>query len=165
MATDLNNITWCEDDSESPGVRVGYYLQVALLFFLPLAIIVLCYSAILKKVLQQPNRHRHRRTVVVVLSIVIAFFLCWGPYNMLIFTATFIDPEACDAKDRFEIFYNICWILAYSHCCVKPLLYMMSQKLRKYLSHFLSCKNSEERINNRKRGNNGTPLWFRIKMN
>ncbi|XP_028988817.1 chemokine XC receptor 1 [Betta splendens] len=162
--TDENNYTWCDDLSEGQGVKLGYYLQVSLLFFLPLAIIVLCYSAILKTLLQRPNRLKHRATVVVVLCIVAAFFLCWGPFHMLIFTATFYKPIECDAQELFEIAYSVCRILAYSHCCVNPLLYMMSRTLRKHLSHLLSCKNPGERTNNKKRGASGTSVYQNVSM-
>uniref|UniRef100_A0A8C4DM43 G-protein coupled receptors family 1 profile domain-containing protein n=1 Tax=Dicentrarchus labrax TaxID=13489 RepID=A0A8C4DM43_DICLA len=127
---------FCVGPSNSSVVNVGYYLQVSLLFFLPFAIIVFCYSAILKTVLQASNRKR-QRTVVVVLCIVTAFLICWGPYNILLFIATFYIPIGCYLTNRFETAYNICRILAYSHCCMNPLLYMLSQKLRRHLLKLL----------------------------
>ncbi|XP_026229808.1 chemokine XC receptor 1-like [Anabas testudineus] len=133
-----NDIPICMD--ESPHVKLGYYLQVSLLFFHPFAIIVFCYSAILKIFFQYSNRKRHRTTVVMVLCIVAAFFICWGPYNMMIFTATWYEPIGCKAQERFEMAFSICQILAYSHCCMNPLLYMLSQKLRRHLLHLLTSK-------------------------
>lgn len=139
----------CEDLSDDHDVKLGYYLQVSLLFFLPFAIIVFCYSAILKTVLQASNRKRHR-TVVVVLCIVAAFFICWGPFNILLFIMSLYEPESCKAQERLHIAYYICRILAYSHCCMNPLLYMLSQKLRRHLHHLLRCKKARRR--NRERG-------------
>lgn len=146
--TNWDNVTTCEDSSEDSDVKLGYYLQVSLLFFLPFVIIVFCYSAILKTVLQSRNRKRHR-TVVVVLCIVAAFFICWGPYNMLIFIEPWYRPKGCDATERLEIAYNICRIFAFSHCCMNPLLYMLSQKLRRHLLRFVPCLNlrRNERVN------------------
>lgn len=141
-----DNITTCESLSTVTDADVGHYLQVSLLFLLPLLIIVFCYSAILKKVLQSTNRKRNR-TVVVVLCIVAAFFICWGPYNVLLFLKPLYKPVACDAKERLSIAYGICQILAFSHCCMNPLLYMLSQKLRKHLLHLLSCEKERTRNN------------------
>ncbi|XP_042354349.1 chemokine XC receptor 1-like [Plectropomus leopardus] len=134
----------CEDTSEGYDVNLGYYLQVSLLFFLPFAIIVLCYSAILKTVLQASNRRRYK-TVVVVLCIVAAFFICWGPFNILLFIEPFYEPKSCEAKKQLNIAFDICKILAFSHCCMNPLLYMLSQKLRRHLLDLLCCMKARVR--------------------
>ncbi|XP_053186728.1 chemokine XC receptor 1-like [Scomber japonicus] len=132
----------CESDDLE--LKLTYYLQVSLLFFLPLTIIIFCYSAILKTVLQFSNRKRYR-TVVGVLCIVAAFFVCWGPHHVLLFVETLYVPKGCDAKESWYIAYNICRILAYSHCCMNPLLYMLSQNLRGHLLNFLYHDNIKGR--------------------
>ncbi|XP_034411931.1 chemokine XC receptor 1 [Cyclopterus lumpus] len=139
-----DDISICVDSSDGDDVNLGYYLQMSLLFFLPLAIIVFCYSAILKTVLQSSNRKRYR-TVVVVLCIVAAFFICWGPYNILLFIETLHKPKDCNASGRLEIAFSVCRILAYSHCCMNPLLYMHSQKLRRHLKNCLCCEKAESK--------------------
>ncbi|XP_068614827.1 chemokine XC receptor 1-like [Brachionichthys hirsutus] len=126
--TDWNNVSKCEFSSGGSDVDLGYYLQMSLLFFLPFAIIVFCYSAILKTVVQASNRKSHH-TVVVVLCIVAAFFICWGPYNTIIFVQSLYKPKGCYEYDNLYIAYSICRILAFSHCCMNPLLYMLSKKL------------------------------------
>ncbi|XP_039670658.1 chemokine XC receptor 1-like [Perca fluviatilis] len=141
----------CEDHSDVFDVKLGYYLQVSLLFFLPFAIVVFCYSAILKTVLQATNRKRHR-TVVVVLCIVAAFFICWGPYNILLFICSLYEPECFNEEEHFDIAYGICRILAYSHCCMNPLVYMLSQKLRRYLLDFLRCEKARRKNSERGTG-------------
>ncbi|XP_005476554.2 chemokine XC receptor 1 isoform X1 [Oreochromis niloticus] len=116
------------------------YLQVSLLFFLPFAIIIFCYSAILKTVLQGLNRKKFR-TVAVLLCIVAAFFICWGPYHIMLLINSLYIPKDCKAQKTFYIAYDICEKLTYSHCCVNPLLCMLSQKLRKHLLNLLRCEN------------------------
>ncbi|XP_033960761.1 C-C chemokine receptor type 8-like [Pseudochaenichthys georgianus] len=111
---------------------------VSLLFFFLLSIIVFCYSAILKKVLQASNRRKHR-TVVVVLCIVAAFIICWVPYTIMSIIQSLNVPENCNAFKR-EIALSICQILAYFHCCMNPILYMLSEKWRKHLLDLFSCK-------------------------
>lgn len=144
-----DNISYCETPFDDPNINLGYYLQGSLLFFVPFAIIVFCYSAILKTVLQSSNRKRYR-TVVVVLCIVTAFFICWGPYNVVIFVAPLYEPKGCNAKEHFHIAYSICRILAFTHCCMNPLLYMNSHKLRGNLLQLLHCKHY--RSKSRERG-------------
>lgn len=140
VETQWNNLSLCEDFSPDSHVDLGYYLQASLLFFLPFIIIVFSYSAILKIVLTASNRKKHR-TVVLVLSIVTAFFLCWGPFNVLLFISSLYKPLGCYANERLYIAYSVCRILAFSHCCMNPLLYMIPQKLHRHILGILCCEN------------------------
>nr|XP_004542979.1 chemokine XC receptor 1-like [Maylandia zebra] len=133
----LDGENYCYDESED---KLGHYLQVSLLFFLPLAIIIFCYSAILKTVLQGLNRKKHK-TIAVLLCIVAAFFICWGPYHIMLLITSLYKPKGCKAEERLEVAYHISEMLAYSHCCMNPLLYMLSKKLRKHLLNLLRCEN------------------------
>lgn len=130
----------CEDSSDSGTIALGYYLQVSLLFFLPFAIIVFCYSAILKKVLHASNR-KQQRTVAMVLSLVVAFFVCWAPYSVLLLVSASIVEYDCYSEHRWFMAESICRLLAFCHCCVNPVLYMSSQKLRKTVLNVLSSMN------------------------
>ncbi|XP_063316945.1 chemokine XC receptor 1-like [Pelmatolapia mariae] len=132
-----DGFNYCYDESED---KLRRYLQVSLLFFLPFAIIIFCYSAILKTVLQGLNRKKFR-TVAVLLCIVAAFFICWGPYHIWLLITSFYIPKDCKAQEWLHITYHICEKLTYSHCCVNPLLCMLSQKLRKHLLNLLRCEN------------------------
>ncbi|XP_063318765.1 chemokine XC receptor 1-like [Pelmatolapia mariae] len=134
---------YCYDESEG---KLGHYLQVSLLFFLPFAIIIFCYSAILKTVLQGLNRKKFR-TVAVLLCIVAVFFICWGPYHIMLLIKSLNTNKDCNVKKRLEVAYHISEMVAYSHCCMNPLLYMLSQKLRKHLLNLLRC----EKVNRKKR--------------
>ncbi|CAB1317924.1 unnamed protein product [Coregonus sp. 'balchen'] len=130
----------------SPGTsdeeKLGYYLQVSLLFILPLIIIILCYSAILRTVLVTATRRRHR-TVLVVFCIVVAFFVCWAPYNLTIFLLSVYTD--CEVTKRLYVVYVVCRILAYAHCFLNPALYMLSHSFRQHLWSLLCCLIGEER--------------------
>lgn len=145
MKMETNNehdVYYCEDS----GVQLGDYFQLPLLFFLPFAIVIFCYCSIIKTVLRASNRKRYR-TVAVVLSIVAAFFICWGPYNILLFIGLFYESNMCNEEQKLKLAYQFCRILAFSHCCMNPLFYMLSQKLRKHILHLLRhktvCTNKE----------------------
>ncbi|KAL3988654.1 hypothetical protein ACER0C_012972 [Sarotherodon galilaeus] len=128
---------YCYHESED---KLGRYLQVSLLFFLPFAIIIFCYSAILKTVLQGLNRNK-QKTVAVLLCIVAAFFICWGPYHIMLLIKSVNTNKDCKVLKRLEVAYHICEMLAYSHCCMNPLLYMLSKKMRKHLLNLMHCEN------------------------
>lgn len=138
----------CGASSSYSDSKLGYYLQVSLLFFLPFAIIVFCYSAILRTVMHTSNR-RKLRTVMVVLSIVLVFFVCWGPYHIMLLVHTLYQPRGCIAEESFYLANDICRLLAYSHCCMNPLLYMFSQKLRRHLVRLFRCETVRRRNSDR----------------
>lgn len=138
--TDFGDRWLCEDSSENGIITLGYYLQASLLFFLPFAIIVFCYSAILKTVLHASNRKK-RQTVVMVLSIVVAFFVCWAPYSVLLLVSAFVEGHDCSSEQRLAMALSICRLLAFCHCCVNPVLYMSSQKLRRTVFDVMRSKN------------------------
>lgn len=137
------NHTLCEDFSLDSNVNLGYYLQVSLLFFLPLTIIVFCYSVIIKTILQASNRRTYR-PVVMILCIVAVFFICWGPYNLILFIRIFYQPQGCYAAERLNNAYYFCQIIAYSHCCMNPLLYMIPQTFRKHAGKVLRCRKGRD---------------------
>ncbi|XP_076005420.1 chemokine XC receptor 1-like [Genypterus blacodes] len=140
-----NGLLTCDSADSNSESNLGIYLQVSLLFFLPFVIIVFCYSAILRKVMNTSNR-RKLRTVLVVLCIVFVFFVCWGPHHVMILLHTLAAPQACDKMDNFYLAYDIFRLLAYSHCCMNPLLYMLSQKLRRHLVQLFRCKRVRRRM-------------------
>ncbi|XP_055057336.2 chemokine XC receptor 1-like isoform X2 [Misgurnus anguillicaudatus] len=121
--------THTEDDN------VGYYTQLVLFFLVPFVLIVFCYTKILLTLMSTANRQKHK-TVILVLCIVIAFFICWGPYHILIVMMSYYDP--C-MYYRLNIAFIICRILAFSHCCMNPALYFLRAKFRLVVSRLLCC--------------------------
>uniref|UniRef100_A0A4W5LWN1 G-protein coupled receptors family 1 profile domain-containing protein n=1 Tax=Hucho hucho TaxID=62062 RepID=A0A4W5LWN1_9TELE len=126
-----NGTFTCEFSLGTTNEKLGYYLQVSLLFVLPLIIIILCYSAILRTVLVTATRRRHR-TVLVVFCIVVAFFVCWAPYNLIIFVLSVYTPVDCGVKQRLHVVFIVCRIVAYAHCFLNPALYMLSHSFRRH---------------------------------
>ncbi|KAL0967048.1 hypothetical protein UPYG_G00303930 [Umbra pygmaea] len=116
---------------------LGYYLQVSLLFLLPLIIIILCYSAILRTILVSAIRIRYC-TVLILFCIVVSFFICWAPYNLIIFLEAILELD-CKDRQTFYVAYSVCRIVAYGHCCVNPALYMMQQSWRRHFCSLLHC--------------------------
>lgn len=154
------NISMCVDMSDSSENNLGYYLQGSLLFFLPSIIIVFCYSAILKTVLQTSRTGQNRtmhRAVVVVLCIVTAFLVCWGPYNILLF----VLPQLEHTTQNLHTSIEICRILAYAHCCLNPMLYMLSQKLRRHVLNLLCCRKGQRTMRERYTGHS-TSLFHNV---
>lgn len=98
--------------------------QLAVGFFLPLLIMVFCYSAIIATLLRAKNFQRHK-AVRVVLVVVTVFIFCHLPYNMTLFydTLTMFDLKSCEASDALHVTKTVTQTVAHLHCCLNPLLY------------------------------------------
>ncbi|KAG9278748.1 chemokine XC receptor 1-like isoform X2 [Astyanax mexicanus] len=115
-----------------------YYTQLFLLFFFPLAIIIFCYGKILHTLMSITSKKKYR-TVLVVLCIVVAFVICWGPYHIFMIIMAAYKPKECWKKDQLDKAFTACRILAYFHCCVNPMLYMLRGRSKKILSSLVFC--------------------------
>ncbi|XP_015210210.2 chemokine XC receptor 1-like [Lepisosteus oculatus] len=124
---------------------VGYCLQIVFLFLLPFFIIVFCYCSILKTVITCKARAKYN-AVKIIFGIVVAFFICWAPYNLVMFLMSLNDlnPSGdCDRRAKLNLAFNVCRNLAYFHCCLNPLLYVCTAKYRAHLRR-LVCNSAQQ---------------------
>lgn len=117
---------------------VGYFLQIILFFMLPFVVIAFCYArmgfTIHKSHMASRNIHN---TACIIFCVVVGFFICWTPYNIFLFLVVLksLDVPALMAWEISEMVYVICHILAFSHCCLNPLIQILGgKKFRRYLS-------------------------------
>ncbi|XP_068454890.1 C-C chemokine receptor type 6a [Clinocottus analis] len=98
--------------------------QLAAGFFLPLLVMVLCYSAIAATLLRARTFQRHK-AVRVVLAVVAVFVACHLPYNatLLYETAAMFQQRPCEESDVLQTAKTVTQTLAYLHCCLNPVLY------------------------------------------
>ncbi|KAG8442657.1 hypothetical protein GDO86_011446 [Hymenochirus boettgeri] len=109
----------------------GYYQQLIMFFFLPLILILYCYTLIVLK-LYYTKMHNKDKAVKLIFLIVLAFFICWTPYNTVILLKI-IDVGTCN--DHIDNAFYICRNIAYFHCCINPFFYtFVGTKFRRHLS-------------------------------
>lgn len=117
---------------------LGCYQQNILFFLTPFIIIVLSYYKIFNTVVKCKARKKHK-TVKVIFCIVVVFFLCWAPYNVIIFLFSLTDLQVpffsrCTVENQMTLAYLICRTIAYFHCCLNPLFYVfVGTKFREHL--------------------------------
>lgn len=112
--------------------------HILIFFLLPFLVITFCYSQILTTIRRcQVKNTEH--TVWLIFCIVVGFFVCWAPYNTVIFLETlqFLDVESMLTfawKEGLAYAFYITNIMAYSHCCLNPLIQIFGgAKFRSYL--------------------------------
>ncbi|NXH24087.1 XCR1 protein, partial [Myiagra hebetior] len=141
---DLEEHMFC-DYADGNWKRVDIYVR-NILFLLSFGAIIFCYFKILIILLRARSRRKHK-TVKLILIIVVAFFLCWAPYNILSFLSTFPSPTCQYAKDS-NLAFHISRKIAFSHCCLNPVLYVfVGVKFKRHLAQLCSlclhCSNAQ----------------------
>lgn len=105
-------------------------------FFIPVCIISYCYCGIIRTLLCCKNQKK-ARAIRLVLVVVVVFFLFWSPYNVLIFLETLNHYEvftSCSQIRALDYAMHLTETIAFSHCCLNPLIYAFAgEKFRKYL--------------------------------
>nr|QCI30451.1 chemokine XC receptor 1 [Mus musculus] len=120
--------------SEHHGFLASVY-QHNIFFLLSMGIILFCYVQILRTLFRTRSRQRHR-TVRLIFTVVVAYFLSWAPYNLTLFLKTGIIQQSCESLQQLDIAMVICRHLAFSHCCFNPVLYVfVGIKFRRHLKH------------------------------
>ncbi|XP_069497131.1 C-X-C chemokine receptor type 3-like [Ambystoma mexicanum] len=119
-------------------------------FFLPLVFMFYCYFRIVLTLLHSQGFQKHKAMRVIV-AVVVAFFLCWAPYNLAVLMDSLlrlnIIAESCELETQINIAISVTSTLGYVHCCLNPLLYaFVGTKFRNSFLEFLSqvgCISSE----------------------
>ncbi|XP_063167249.1 C-X-C chemokine receptor type 5 [Candoia aspera] len=95
-------------------------------FFLPVGVMCYCYAAIVR-LLCQSQRLQRQKAVKVAIAVTSVFLLCWTPYNVVFFWDTLskleVTGKSCAAEEGLSSAITMTEMLAYSHCCLNPILY------------------------------------------
>ncbi|XP_048417496.1 C-X-C chemokine receptor type 3-like [Stegostoma tigrinum] len=125
------------------GLRFFYHITS---FLAPLTIMSYCYIMIIKTLhgshnIQKTKEHRAMKVIVMVVG---AFFICWVPYNVVLFTDTLqrlgFIARSCVFESRLDIAISITSNLGYFHCCLNPFVYAFAGvKFRRNLLQIFSA--------------------------
>ncbi|KAM4735523.1 C-C chemokine receptor type 4-like [Anableps anableps] len=108
--------------------------------FVPIFILSFCYSQIIWRLLSsQSSKRQAIRLVVIVVAV---FFCCWVPYNV----ATFFKALellniyiSCESSKAIRLALQITEVIAYSHSCLNPILYVfVGEKFRRHLVRLIN---------------------------
>ncbi|XP_048880150.1 C-C chemokine receptor type 4-like isoform X1 [Brienomyrus brachyistius] len=132
-----HNRTLCQVSyKREPILRVfGLFKMNVTSLLIPFFIMVFCYSMILRRILL--CKSTNRKTVRLVLLLVVVFFCCWTPYNV----ASFFQAlevlgiyTACESSKAIQLSLQVTEAVAYSHTCLNPIIYFfVGEKFRRQL--------------------------------
>ncbi|KAG5286073.1 hypothetical protein AALO_G00010650 [Alosa alosa] len=137
--TDIQNGEMCENlvydhDTLTRWQLFGYYQQFFVFFLIPVAIVLYCYMRITMRVLSTRMREKCR-AVKLIFVIVLTFFICWTPYNIVILLKALEESFSTGCpSDTLDYAHFITRNLAFLYCCISPLFYTFVGK--KFQNHF-----------------------------
>ncbi|XP_033964814.1 C-C chemokine receptor type 9-like [Pseudochaenichthys georgianus] len=131
VKTDRNGQSFCDlrysEDEKNQTKILVLSLQTCMGFFLPLLIMLFCYSVIVRTLLQAKSFEKHK-ALRVIFVVVFVFVFSQLPHNgMLIMEATEAANTTmtdCKMLIRFNVAGQIAKSLAFFHACLNPFLYV-----------------------------------------
>ncbi|XP_062971228.1 C-C chemokine receptor type 3 [Cynocephalus volans] len=106
---------------------------------LPLLVMVICYSGIIKMLLRCPNKKKYK-AIRLIFVIMVVFFIFWTPYNLALLLSVFqtaFFENSCERSKHLDLAVQVTEVIAFTHCCVNPVIYaFVGERFQKYLHHF-----------------------------
>ncbi|KAL6098175.1 uncharacterized protein ACO6RY_13527 [Pungitius sinensis] len=139
---DFENTTYCQEyPNEIPGIEAkllsdfGFYIQLILFLIFPLAVTIYCYVKIAITVLSSKIVTKFK-TVRLIFVIVLLFFTCWTPFNILMLMN---DEDAdCETRQKIDYALEVTRVMAYAYFCISPVFYtFVGKKFQKYFRQLL----------------------------
>ncbi|XP_035527540.1 C-X-C chemokine receptor type 3.1 [Morone saxatilis] len=116
-------------------------------FLIPSAILIFCYSCILRRLRCGSQGLEKQKAFRVIVAVVVVFFICWTPYNITLMVDTLHSENnsiTCGGRTSLEKARVVTSSLGYLHCSLNPILYaFVGVKFRRQLLNILrslGCK-------------------------
>lgn len=97
---------------------------------------VCCVLCMRRREMLRPG-DRKNDLVKLVFAVMVVFLLMWGPYNVALFLSAFkksFSLSDCGSSYNLDRSIQVTRVIASTHCCVNPLLYMLlDEAFRKHL--------------------------------
>nr|DBA27929.1 TPA: hypothetical protein GDO54_008368 [Pyxicephalus adspersus] len=123
------------EEMTSTVKSMSNFFQIVLGFIVPFCVMIVCYSVIIRTLLSCRSFEKHK-TMKVIISLVLVFVVFQLPYTLVTFmeTTDFIGSKqmSCEERKRKDIAIIITSNLAFTRCCINPILYaFVGVKFRK----------------------------------
>lgn len=166
----------CQYES-SYGSLWGIYQQ-NILFLVSSAVFIFCYSQIMCRLLRPTAQRRKTKTLKLIFTLMVVFFLGWAPYNIVIFLQSFdLRPKPpadsrtlvrnCEKSKELDYALYITRFFAFSHCCLNPVFYVfVGVKYKNHLKKMLkSLGRNNSSIRRRSRPLTVTSITSELSLN
>ncbi|XP_071757380.2 C-C chemokine receptor type 3-like [Centroberyx gerrardi] len=138
MCISLPTLVFTQTQNESSAISCDFYPDSDIweefdLFatnilglVIPLLVMIVCYSRIMPTLVNMRSAKKHR-VVKLIVIIVAVFFFFWTPYNITLLlrflqSRNVMDAD-CDVMASVSLSIQVTEAIAYSHCCLNPIIY------------------------------------------
>ncbi|XP_051566880.1 C-X-C chemokine receptor type 1 isoform X2 [Myxocyprinus asiaticus] len=137
----MNDVYICHENLSADTIddwRVGLRIvRHTVGFFLPLAVMIFGYSFTICTLCHSRNNQK-QKAMRVILSVVLAFVICWLPNNITELLDTLMRgnwmTETCELRDSLDVALYVTQAVAFTHCAINPILYaFIGKKFRNQL--------------------------------
>ncbi|CAL9705441.1 unnamed protein product [Knipowitschia caucasica] len=125
----------CDYDPESE-IWIDYRSATNILCLaLSFIVMLVCYSRILPTLTKMRSTQKHR-SIKLIVCVITVFFLFWTPYNITLFL-DFLRlknriTDSCELHAGIRLSLVVTEPIAFSHCCLNPVIYAFAgQKFKK----------------------------------
>lgn len=105
------------------NIRIARHLMG---FFVPLLVMLFCYSFVIKTLLQTKNSQKHR-AMKVILAVFFVFLICWLPHNITVIVDSLMRTrhinETCALRNQLDTALHVTEVIGFTHSCINPILY------------------------------------------
>ncbi|XP_038162779.1 C-C chemokine receptor type 3-like [Cyprinodon tularosa] len=136
----IDGNTYCEEtyndniDLEKL-MNAGFYIQLIIFLILPLAVIIYCYIRITITVVSSKIGTKFQ-TVRLIFIIVLLFFICWTPFNIVELME--YKTKDCETLKKLTYTLQITRLMAYFYFCISPIFYtFVGRKFQNYFRQLL----------------------------
>ncbi|XP_003222918.2 C5a anaphylatoxin chemotactic receptor 1 [Anolis carolinensis] len=93
-------------------------------FLIPFVVISVCYGLLVSRV-QSSRFMRSKKTIIVVLVVIVSFFVCWAPYHVvgLILANELPSSSLYNSASEAD---PLVVALAYINSCINPIIYVIA---------------------------------------
>ncbi|XP_026148320.1 C-C chemokine receptor type 1-like [Mastacembelus armatus] len=138
----LENKTHCQEyPRELDFINVqqlrksGFYIELFVFLIFPLVVIICCYVRIAVTVVSSKIITKFK-TVRLIFIIVLLFFICWTPFNIVLLIHN--ESSTCEDAQKKGYALQITRILAYIYFCISPIFYtFVGKKFQNYFRQLL----------------------------
>uniref|UniRef100_A0A3Q3JHT9 G-protein coupled receptors family 1 profile domain-containing protein n=1 Tax=Monopterus albus TaxID=43700 RepID=A0A3Q3JHT9_MONAL len=138
----VDNKTYCQEyPGDVPFINVhqlrtsGFYLQLFLFLIFPLAVIIYCYIRIAATVMSSRIVTKFK-TVRLIFIIVLLFFMCWTPFNIVLLMPN--EIHSCEKAQQKGYALQVTRNIAYIYFCISPIFYtFVGKKFQNYFRQLL----------------------------
>ncbi|XP_037546402.1 C-C chemokine receptor type 7 [Nematolebias whitei] len=125
--TNINNGSCSPFSSNTDTLRVSLQAsQIVLAFLLPLLVMSVCYSSIIRTLCQARSFERNK-AIKVILAVVVVFLASQVPYNVVLFLTTVVTGNGgtinCDYDNNLLYATDVTQCVAFLRCCLNPFVY------------------------------------------